>query len=273
MSHEHEFRALCEVVVQALHLIGRHGDKLSQTQQEILVDTKKLLDTVKQERSEKESLLALVRANTKALEDASSQNQDMVRQIAELKAKVDAVASPEDGAKDKQIAELKQTVTDLQSAADQAQRDIDQAAADLSADDSEVQDAIKANVPQQAGQQQGASAGASAGSGSSSSLSAGSGGGGGNKPQPMAGTGAPAGDSQNQAQNSGAASGSGLSGDEGGQGASTSAPTDTPALSGGIADPDKPGSMPPPEDADAAGQAARTLGSDPQASRGPQSGA
>jgi archaellum component FlaC len=273
MSHEHEYIALCRVVVEALHLLGRHGDRLSQIQQEILVDTKKLLDAVAKEKSDSASMRALVQANTKALQDISTQNQDLVQQIAALQSKIDGMGSATDGDKDKQITELKQQVADLQMAADQAQQDIDSAVSDLAVDDAEVQKALQANVPAQGGQSggQNSSGGGSAGSSSSSSSSTASGGGdaqSSGKPNPLPGTGTAQGAQSSQQQNDGSSGGASQ------QQPAPASSTDTPALQGGIADPSKPGSMPPPEDADAAGQTAqRALGSDPQASKAPLSGA
>jgi len=237
------------------------------------MDTKKLLDEVAKQRTESASLRELVKANNKALQDASAQNQDMVQQIAGLQAKLADALNGEAGQLRQQLLDAQSQVKDLQDAAQQAQNDIDQAVTDLSADNEETQQALEANVPPTSGAgaqgQQSASGAGSAGSSSSSSSSTASGGGDVKKPDPLPGTGAaPTPDTTGSDQSQSGAPPADQSG-AGGQ----VAPVDTPALSGGIADPAKPGSMPPPEDADAAGQTGRLLGSDPNASQAPKSGA
>lgn len=258
MSHENEYHALCRVVLEALHLVARHGDRLSKTQQEILVDTKKLLDAVAREKSDSASMRALVVANTKALQDISAQNQDMLKQIADLKAQIAAGGD---------VAALTQQIKDLQDVATAAQNDIDSAASDLSVDSDASEAALAANVQPQQGQastgnQQGgqqSSGGVSAGSSSSSSSSAASDGGGVQKPSPLPGTGAPSSSSTDQASQQ------------------PSQPASI-AEQSGIVDPAAIAPNAPPEDASAAGQVPlaaepQKLGSDPGASKAPLSGA
>ena len=227
------------------------------------MDTKKLLDAVERQKSESASLRELARGQTRALQDAATKMGEMSDQIGQLKAKLEQASQTGGADQSEQIKQLQDQVAQLQASAVEAQSDIDKAADELDADNQDVQDAISANVqPSQSG-------GGSQGSSSSSSASTASGGGGEQssgdvkKPDPLPGTGAAQSSSSTQDQGGS---------EQSSQQPSQIAPTDTPALSGGIADPAKPGSMPPPEDTDAAGQSSRSLGSDPTASRAPPSG-
>lgn len=174
MSHDHEYRALVAVTIECLFAVARHVDMIAKHQEELRMDTKKLLDAVERQKTESASLRELARANNAALKDASDK-------LTDLQAKLDQIGGADVV---KENADLKRQVEDLTMAMNEAQASIDKAADDLDADNADVEAVLKANVP----------AGASGGGNTSSSSSQGSDGGAssGDKPQPLPGTGAPA---------------------------------------------------------------------------------
>jgi predicted nucleic acid-binding Zn-ribbon protein len=94
--------------------------EINERVKKIMVDTSKLLAAVAREKTDNDSLRALVEANTKAQKELSTQLADA---IAKLAAGTDTTAL------------------------DAVQADLDKATADLSLDSDATETALKANVP------------------------------------------------------------------------------------------------------------------------------